>query len=157
VTAVTARRAAVVVVAVFSVPACGGRHAGQRSRPPAQFCASLLAGDAAAAGESAHAALVAVDAGSSDDATAALAAWLAEQSCVADVQVPSVVIDTDPAIRELSITLRPDADGHIRRCHADLRLAPGARVSIHPADWNSANPDTRCTVVTPSADAGSGG
>jgi len=133
-----------LVVSTF-VAACGGQQVPSRS--PDEFCEAIVAGDLVAAGESAHAALVAAGAEESEDASEPLAAWLRSQPCVAAVEVPSEVIETDPGIREITIVLAPDRDGAVRQCVADLRLVAGARVGIHPATWVSTNPDTHCTVV----------
>ncbi|MBL8620476.1 MAG: hypothetical protein JNK64_04205 [Myxococcales bacterium] len=127
---------------------CGASQRGaQASRPPDEFCPAIIAGELQRASAAAHGALVAVGADHTDDASEPLATWLRTQPCVAEVEVPTMVVDTDPAIRELAVTLVPDAAGVTRRCDADLRLAPGGRVGVHPGVWNSQATDPRCTPI----------
>ncbi|MDB4962054.1 MAG: hypothetical protein JWP01_2053 [Myxococcales bacterium] len=135
------------LVLSVALSACGPHHAAQPSRPPAEFCASVIAGDLEPAGHSAHGALIEAEADQLSDASEPLAAWLRTQPCVTSVTVPAEVIETEPGIREIVFELKPDASGSIRRCVADLRLAPGGRVGIHPASHSTSNPDTHCTVV----------
>lgn len=104
-----------------------------------------MAGDPEKAGQSAHGALIEAGADDLADASEPLAAWLRAQPCVTSVHVPSEVIETDPGIREISFELVPDADAVVRLCVADLRLAPGGHVGIHPANHVTNNPDRRCS------------
>ena len=48
------------------------------------------------------------------DASQPLAAWLRSQSCVESVEVPSMTVRTEPAIREIIFRLSPGHDGVVR-------------------------------------------
>jgi hypothetical protein len=127
--------------------ACGGAQSGSDSRQPADFCNAVSEGDLAGASASVHTALVERAAEGTQDASEPLATWLRAQPCVTRVDVPPEVIDTEPAIREIAFELTPDSAGVVRRCDADLRLAPGAAVRIHPTSVSTNDADRRCTRV----------
>lgn len=137
---------AALAFAAFAL-GCGGSQRSQPMRNPGDYCRLLVSGELDLAGDSAHSALVADGHDSSTDATRPLATWLAVQPCVTYVDVSKVVIDTEPGIQEITVTLAPDADGVVRACQADLRLAAGAYVGLHPANHVSTNLDTRCSPI----------
>ena len=147
----------ILIFILFAVGSCGGRQHGPRSAPPQEFCTAIVAGRRDDASASAHAALVAAGAGGLADATDPLARWLRAQPCIADVTVPTEVVDTEPGIREIGLVLVADDAGLMRRCVADLRLAPGARVGVRPSVWITPNPtgDDRCTPLATRTTAGS--
>ena len=136
------------LVATIALAACPGGRVSRPTRPPAEFCAAVVAGDLDAAEASTYSAMLEVGAERLADASEPLAAWLRAQPCVTTVDVPTIVIETEPGIREITFQLRPDAENVTRSCVADLRLAVGAEVGIHPAHHVTTNPDTRCSALS---------
>jgi hypothetical protein len=130
--------------AVVALAACTGHHA-ESVRPQVTFCAAIVAGDRSMAGRVAHQAMIDAGANKLPDASEPLAAWLRTQPCVAEVTVSTLLIDTEPAIREIAFALVPDDAGVARACTIHLRATRGARVDVTPADDTKNNPDRRCS------------
>jgi hypothetical protein len=128
---------------------CGGAKDTIPTRPPAEFCSAIVAGNIVAAGESARSAMFADGADKSADATSNLVEWLKAQSCVVDVRAANDVIETDPPVREIRFVLARDEAARHRSCEIDLVLTVGAKLKVHPEIWDTRQSDTRCTLVAP--------